>query len=257
MTRYPLYIFDLDGTLFRGAVAIPGAVETVAALRAGGSQIRYVTNNSTLERDRYVEKLSRMGFQAAPGDVYSSALGAAEYLRGSVARAHVVGESGLTAALEAAGIRWREADPPEVVVVGLCRSFDYDQMTRAMRHLLDPGVRFVATNRDASLPIEGGRLVPGAGAIVASLATCAQREPELVGKPSPFLIEWILRDAGAAPRDALVVGDRVETDIVAGQRAGCAVHLVLTGVTASAPAGVESSADLTGVLARRMDANRS
>ena len=250
MSRYPLYIFDLDGTLFRGAVAIPGAVETVAALRAGGAQVRYVTNNSTLARDRYVEKLSRLGFAAAPGDVYSSALGAAEYLRGSVARAHVVGEAGLRAALEAAGIRASDAEAPEVVVVGLCRAFDYDRMTRAMRHLLDPGVRFVATNRDASLPVEGGQLLPGAGAIVASLVACSGREPELVGKPTPYLIEWILREAGVEPRDTLVVGDRVETDIVAGQRAGCSVHLVLTGVTASAPPGVESSADLTGVLAR-------
>ena len=248
--RFPLYIFDLDGTLFRGAAAIPGAVETIAALRAAGSKIRYVTNNSTLARDSYVDKLSRMGFPVEPGEVYSSALGAAEYLRGTVARAHVVGEIGLTSALEAAGIRSDGLDPPDAVVVGLCRGFDYERMTRAMRYLLDAQVRFVATNRDASLPVEDGRLIPGAGAIVAALATCAGREPELVGKPSPYLIEWILRDAGALPRDALVVGDRVETDIVAGRRAGCAVHLVLTGVTAVAPAGVEWSADLSGVLAR-------
>jgi 4-nitrophenyl phosphatase len=250
MERYPLYIFDMDGTLFRGAVPIPGAVETVAALRAGGSKLRYVTNNSTLEREGYVEKLSRMGFQVESGEVYSSALAAAEYLRGSVAHAHVVGEKGLTSALEAAGIRSGETDHPEVVVVGLCRRFDYDQMTRAMRHLLDPGVRFLATNRDAALPIEGGQLIPGAGAIVASLVTCSGREPELVGKPSPYLIEWILREAGVEPRATLVVGDRVETDIVAGERAGCSVHLVLTGVTRSAPPGVAWSADLTGVLAR-------
>jgi 4-nitrophenyl phosphatase len=250
MTRYPLYIFDLDGTLFRGAAAIPGAVETVAELRAGGSQVRYVTNNSTLARDSYVEKLSRMGFPAEAGWVYSSALGAAEYLRGAVTRAHVVGERGLTAALEAVGIQSGDAEHPEVVVVGLCRQFDYARMTRAMHHLLDPGVRFLATNRDAALPIEGGQLIPGAGAIVAALATCSGRDPELVGKPSPYLIEWILRETAIEPQDALVVGDRVETDIVAGQRAGCAVHLVLTGVATSAPAGVAWSPDLTGVLTR-------
>jgi 4-nitrophenyl phosphatase len=246
--RYPLYIFDLDGTLFRGATAIPGAVDTVAALRAGGAKIRYVTNNSTVARERYVEKLSRMGFAAEPGDVYSSALGAAEHLRGAVARAHVVGEIGLTASLEAAGIATDDLGRPDAVVVGLYRSFDYDRMARAMRHLLDPRIRFVATNRDAALPVEDGGLMPGAGAIVAALATCSGREPELIGKPSPYLIEWILRDAGVEPRHALVVGDRVDTDIVAGQRAGCAVHLVLTGVTAVAPPGIPWSADLTGVL---------
>jgi 4-nitrophenyl phosphatase len=119
-----------------------------------------------------------------------------------------------------------------------------------MRHLLDPQVRFVATNRDATFPIEGGQLVPGAGAIVAALATCAGREPELVGKPDPFLIDWILRDAGVAPGDALVIGDRVETDIEAGQRAGCPVHLVLTGVTTTPPPGVAWSPDVVGVLTR-------
>jgi 4-nitrophenyl phosphatase len=251
--RYPLYIFDMDGTLFRGATAIPGAVDAVAVLRAAGAKIRYVTNNSTVARERYVEKLSRMGFPAEPGDVYSSALGAAEYLRGSVARAHVVGEIGLTAALEAAGIRTDDLDRPDAVVVGLFRSFDYERMTRAMRHLLDPRIRFVATNRDAALPVEDGGLVPGAGAIVAALVACSGREPELVGKPGPFLIEWVLRDAGVEPRQALVVGDRVETDIVAGQQAGCAVHLVLTGVATVAPAGVPWSADLAGVLTRSMD----
>jgi len=251
--RYPLYIFDMDGTLFRGAAPLARAVETVAALEAAGSQIRYVTNNSTQRRDSYVEKLSRMGFPARPDQVYTSALAAAERLRGTATRAHVVGEIGLTAALEAAGIRSDDLERPDAVVVGLCRRFDYDRMARAMHHLLDRGVRFIATNQDAALPVEDGRLIPGAGAIVAALVTCSGREPELVGKPSPYLIEWILRDAGAAPRAALVVGDRVETDIVAGQRAGCAVHLVLTGVTTAAPAGVPWSADLSGVLDRWLD----
>lgn len=253
MTRYPLYIFDMDGTLFRGDQPLPGAAETVATLRAAGAKIRFVTNNSTRSRDHYVEKLSRMGFEAQPHEVYSSSLAAAAYLRGSVERAHVVGEEGLSGALEAAGIDCGASDGVDVVVVGLCRAFDYARLTRAMRYLLDPGVRFVATNRDAVFPTEGGQVVPGAGAIVAALAACAGREPELVGKPAPYLVESILRDACVEPRDALVVGDRVETDIVAGRRAGCAVHLVLTGVTRIAPPGLASSADLTGVLARAPD----
>jgi 4-nitrophenyl phosphatase len=250
MTSFPLYIFDMDGTLFRGSEPLPGAVETVLALRAGGARVRFVTNNSTRSPASYAEKLSRMGFEARANEVYSSALAAAEYLRGSVARAFVVGEEGLTMALENAGVHAGDVDP-EVVVVGLCRAFDYQLMSRAMEHLLNPGVRFVATNRDAAFPIEGRRLIPGAGAIVASLAVCCKREPELVGKPNPLLIEWILRDAGVAPGDALVVGDRVETDIVAGQRAGCSVHLVLSGVTSSPPPGIDSSPNLAGVLARQ------
>jgi len=254
MKPYPLYIFDMDGTLFRGDEALPRAVDTVTALRAAGSRVCYVTNNSTRPPEAYVQKLSRMGFPVRRAEVYSSALATAECLRGQVARAHVVGEEGLTSALEAAGIAISDVDP-EVVVVGLCRTFDYDRLTRAMRHLLDPSVRFVATNRDAAFPLEGGRLIPGAGAIVAALAVCSGREPEVVGKPSPYLIQWILREEGMAPADALVVGDRVETDMVAGQRAGCAVHLVLTGVTTAAPAGVPWSPDLSGVLTREPGAD--
>ena len=247
MRHYPLYIFDLDGTLYRGDEVIPGAQDTLAALRARGAAIRYLTNNSTRSRATYVNLLSRMGFAAHPSEVYTSALATAEYLRGSIAVAHVVGEAGLTIALEDAGIRVSER-APDAVVVGLCRALSYELLSRAMQHLLAPRVRFVATNRDATLPLEGGSLVPGAGAIVAALATCAGREPELVGKPSPFSVEWILREAGVSPGDALVVGDRFETDIVAGQRAGCPVHLVLTGVTRGAPDGVPSSAQLADLL---------
>jgi 4-nitrophenyl phosphatase len=247
MKRYPLYIFDLDGTLFRGAEALPDAVETLAALRAAGARVRFVTNNSTRSRGSYGEKLRGMGFHAESGEVYSSALAVAEYLRGAAARAFVVGEQGLASALEDAGVRVGDTEP-DAVVVGLCRAFDYQIMSRAMEHLLDARVRFVATNRDATFPLEGHRLAPGAGAIVASLVVCSGREPELVGKPNPFLIEWILREAAVAPRDALVIGDRVDTDIVAGQRAGCDVHLVLTGVTTSPPPGLAWSPTLAGLL---------
>jgi phosphoglycolate/pyridoxal phosphate phosphatase family enzyme len=249
MDRYPLYIFDLDGTLLRGSEPIPGAVDTVAALRAGGSQIRFVTNNSPRSRAAHADKLAAMGFAARADEVYSSAFAAGQYLRGQVSRACVIGEDGLVSALADADIRVDDVDP-EVVVVGLCRTYDYALMTRAMSHLLKPHVRFVATNRDATFPLERGRLVPGAGAIVASLVVCTGREPELVGKPEPFLIESILRDAAVAASDALVVGDRVDTDIVAGQRAGCPVHLVLTGVTEIPPAGIPWSADLLGLLAQ-------
>jgi 4-nitrophenyl phosphatase len=139
MKRYPLYIFDMDGTLFRGAEALPDAVETMAALRAAGARVRFVTNNSTRSRDSYVEKLCGMGFEAHLSEIYSSALAAAEYLRGAAARAFVVGEQGLASALEDAGVRVGDTEP-DAVVVGLCRAFDYQLMSRAMEHLLDARV---------------------------------------------------------------------------------------------------------------------
>jgi 4-nitrophenyl phosphatase len=248
---YSLYIFDLDGTLFRGDEALPGAVETVAKLRAAGSAIRYLTNNSTRRREQYAEKLAGLGFDARPSEVYTSAVGLATRARGTVERAYVVGEEGLVAALEEAGIGVVDSDP-QLVAVGLFRQFDYRAMASAMKHLRNPNVRFLATNRDPTFPLEDGLLVPGAGAIVASLVACAGREPEVIGKPNPFLIECILAETGADRRETLVVGDRFETDIMAGRGAGCPVHLVLTGVTSSAPAGVEWSHDLAGVLSREM-----
>lgn len=246
MRRYPLYIFDLDGTLFRGDEPLPGAVDTVADLLASGSQVRYLTNNSTQVRATYTEKLDKMGFEVRPEWVYSSALGAANLLRGQVAEAFVIGEQGILHALAEAGIR--VGPRPEAVVVGMCRHFDYGLLNEALQYLLDPEVRFLATNRDATYPLEGGRLVPGAGSIVAAIATASGREPEVVGKPSPFLIEWILHDSGVASADSLVVGDRLDTDIEAGIRAGCPVHLVLSGVTSDAPSGISASSDLRALV---------
>lgn len=249
MKRYPLYIFDLDGTLFRGNDPVPGAAEALARLRAEGSGIRYLTNNSTKTRAAFIEKLSGMGFEAHPSEVFTSALGAGEKLRGAVSSAFVVGELGLFAALREAGLRTSESvEPVDALVVGLCRHFDYRMLNDALQAGLDPSVRFVATNRDATYPMEGGRLIPGAGSIVAAVASCLGREPEVVGKPEPFLIEWILREAGIASADALVVGDRVDTDLEAGRRAGCPVHLVLTGVTGSAPEGVSWSEDVAALV---------
>lgn len=247
MRRYPLYILDLDGTLFRGTTPIPGAVETVAALRERGAAVRFLTNNSTQTRVEFSEKLQGLGFDAQSYEVYSSAYGAAERLKGRVTRAHVVGEAGLVQELASAGIE-RCDDDVEAVVVGLCRAFDYGMLTRAMQPLLNPTVEFVATNRDATYPMEHGRLIPGSGAIVASLVTCSGREPATIGKPEPFLIERILEDAGLEPTDALVVGDRVDTDIEAGLRAGCPVHLVLSGVSHLAPEGIPFSPDVTAIL---------
>ncbi|HEY4016614.1 MAG TPA: HAD-IIA family hydrolase [Polyangiaceae bacterium] len=244
MERYALYILDLDGTLYRGEEPLPAAREALAALRAHGSRVRFLTNNSTRRPEEYAAKLSKMGFQAAPHEMYTSAMAAAETLRGSARSAMVVGEEGLVSALERAGVT-TGGDRPDAVVVGLCRTFDYAMMSQAMQHLLRPDVRFVATNGDLTFPLEGGRLIPGSGAIVRAIASCAGREPEVVGKPNPYAIECILREAGVAAADTLVVGDRMETDIAAGRRAGCAVHLVLTGVTRSAPEGVPWSEDLS------------
>jgi 4-nitrophenyl phosphatase len=249
MRRYPLYIFDLDGTLYRGSEAIPGAAETVAQLKAGGALVRFLTNNSSQTPDAQSAKLVSMGIEAKPEEILTSAVGTAQYLAEHVLkRAYIVGEPGLVEILASRGIHAADAEEEcDAVVVGICRSFTYDLMNQAMQRLLK-GAAFVATNTDATYPMEGGRVVPGAGSIVAAVRTCSGREPVVIGKPNPFLVEMVLRETGVAAADALVIGDRYETDILSGQAAGCDTLLVLTGVTREAPPGQLSSQSLLELL---------
>lgn len=248
---YRAYIFDLDGTLFRGDEPLPHAVQVVSELRRQGARVGYVTNNSSRRHETLAEKLSRMGFEAAPSEVFTSADATASYcLAEGLRTVYVVGEDGLTSTLADAGLRIVE--PPasgqaEAVIAGISRSFSYAVCSEAMQHILG-GSRFIATNADPTYPLENDKLVPGAGAIVAAIQACTGVTPFVVGKPNAYLIEMILRDMGVQPSETLVVGDRVETDIESARRAGCNAHLVLTGVTRSAPDGVSSSRDLRALL---------
>ena len=210
MKRYPLYIFDLDGTLYRGDEPIAGAAETVRALKSAGSGIRYVTNNSGQTRAFYLEKLMRMGFPAEAAEIESSAIGTAKYLTSrGLFRVFAVGEPGLVATLREEGLTVANAGDDGVVhprgsgsdavVVGICRSFTYALMREAMARIR-AGQPFVATNRDATYPLEGDLLIPGAGSIVAAIQTCSEREPFVVGKPNPFLVHLVLRRRGMPAR---------------------------------------------------------
>ena len=257
---YRAVLFDLDGTLYRGETPIDGAVETDLALRERGVLVRYVTNNATLELSAFAAKLRRMGFPAEPEEIASSASGTATHLsEENVRSAFVVGMPGLVRTLRAAGVEVVNADAEglvdpdprraEAVVVGLCRTLTYDLLWGAME-TIGGGARFVATNPDATFPLEGGRLSPGAGALVAAVQAGSGVEPFVVGKPKPFLIESILREAGLRPTEALVVGDRVDTDLAAGRAAGCPTYLVLTGVAKNLPtgqAGGESVVEVLGI----------
>lgn len=248
MHRYPLYIFDLDGTLYRGSQAIPGAAETLAALRHTGSEIRFLTNNSSQTPQAQAAKLTSMGIQAEPEEVLTSGLGTAIYLADAgLPRAFVVGELGLIEQLEMKGIRSVVGDEEcDTVVVGICRHFTYGLMNEAMQRILK-GARFIATNTDATYPMEDG-VVPGAGSVVAAVQTCSGQAPIVIGKPNTLLVEMTLRLSGLQPEDALVVGDRYETDIVSGKDAGCDTLMVLTGVTARAPIGQASAESLLELL---------
>lgn len=242
-------LFDLDGTLYRGNEVIDGAVSAVQRLVDAGVRVAYVTNNSTQTRQFFSDKLSRMGFLCTPDLVYGTAYGAVrEAAKRGLTRIAVVGEPGLKESLAEAGTEIVGFDEnPEAVIVGLCRTFTYDLMKSAMA-AIRAGAFFIATNEDATFPIEGGGFIPGAGSVVAAIKTCSQTEPFVVGKPNPNLIQLAMAELGVSAEETLVVGDRLDTDIEAGIRAGCAVHLVLTGVESEALDGVPFSADVAALI---------
>lgn len=255
MKRYKLYIVDLDGTIYRGKEVLPNAAETMARLKAAGSLVRYLTNNSGQTRAFYAEKLQRMGLEVELEEIFSSAVGAAKVCREErLDTVFYIGEPGLRETLLEGGIsvcneeHRTVAGSPRAVIAGICRSFTYAWMNAGMQHILG-GAQFIATNTDATYPLEQGRIEPGAGAIVSSIEMCSGVAPRVIGKPEPLLIEMILAATGVNRGDALAVGDRYDTDIVSGIRAGVDTHLVLTGVTKQPVEGVSWSEDLSGLVA--------
>jgi phosphoglycolate/pyridoxal phosphate phosphatase family enzyme len=233
-------VLDLDGVVYRGHTAIPGASASVAWLSEAGYQVYYFTNNSTKTRESYVELLAGYGLRTDPDHVVTSASLTAGYFAGNgllPATALVVGESGLCEELRRAGVRVvrrRGQRPIDYVVVGMDRKFTYGKLHEAQQ-AIRAGATFVATNRDATYPVEGN-VIPGGGSIVAAVASAAQQEPHLIGKPSSEAGRLITRYAGVEPAEALMVGDRLETDIEMGRRAGLWTCLVLTGISTAAEA---------------------
>ncbi len=237
MRRYRGHIFDLDGTIYLGEQAIPGAPETVRALREAGCRVTFITNKPLEPRERYAEKLTRLGIPTDPADVLTSghALGRWLAAKDPGARVFVVGEPPLLVELADFGLhitngteRSAEAD---FVVAAFDRTFDYAKLNTAFQAIRG-GARFVATNADRTCPVEGGE-IPDAAAVIGAIEGCTSQKVELVaGKPSPLIIEaGLARMGGLPPEECLVVGDRLETDMVMARRAGAASALVLTGVT--------------------------
>jgi 4-nitrophenyl phosphatase len=232
MENIKLVIFDLDGVIYRGNSLLPSAKETLQELRARGKYIAFLTNNSTRTRYQYKRKLSRLGIKANIREIFTSAWGTANFLRKQGARkAFVIGEEGLKKEIRWAGIEVTSLPENDVdcVVVGLDRRFNYKKLCSAFE-AVKKGAKFVATNMDYTFPLED-KIVPGGGAIVASLRWALNMEPIVIGKPSPFLLESIINHYGVNKEQAVIVGDRLDTDIEMGKKAGMKTVLVLTGVT--------------------------
>ncbi|XP_072838438.2 glycerol-3-phosphate phosphatase [Pogona vitticeps] len=252
-------LFDCDGVLWRGEAAVPGAAEAVRRLEAGaGKRLCYVTNNSSRTRGDYTEKLRRLGFPPAQErQVFSSAYCAARYLRAALppggaaaSAAYVLGGPALSAELAAAGVAHVGAGPapapptldhaqsgpldPAVgaVLVGYDPHFSYAKLCLSLRYLMrDPGCLLVATNRDHRLPLEGGRAVPGTGCLVKAVETAAEREAFVIGKPSRYIFDCVVSEFNIDPARTIMVGDRLDTDILMGNTCGLTTLLTLTGVS--------------------------
>ncbi len=232
MEGIKLVIFDLDGVIYRGNFPLPKAKETIESLRQRGKFIAFLTNNSTMTRFQYKRKLAHMGIKASAEEIFTSAWGTALYLKDrNLKKALVVGEKGLKKELGWAGIEVTSSPSEDVdcVVVGLDRKFNYKKLCLAFE-AIKQGALFIATNKDYTFPMEN-KIVPGGGAIVASLQSALGREPLLIGKPSPFLLRLIMEHYHIEEKHAVIVGDRLDTDIEMGKKAGMKTILVLTGVT--------------------------
>ena len=230
LERYDAFLFDLDGVLYRGDRPIPGAPDALAAIRAAGRGIAFMTNNSATPPDEVAGRLRGMGIPASAPEVATSAAPTARMLADRGCRsAFVIGEAGIRLALTDARIEVRTGDPAEVdaVVVGLDRTADYTALRRASV-LVDRGAAFVGTNADASFPAADGMRWPGAGALIAAIATTTGAVAEIVGKPNaPLYLDALERAGGTVP---LVIGDRLDTDIAGAAALGWDSLLVLTGI---------------------------
>jgi 4-nitrophenyl phosphatase len=224
-------VIDMDGVLYRGSEAISGTGEFIEFLRRQGLAFVLATNNSTRTQQQSVEKLAGMGVVVEASEVLTSSLATAGYLAGFAppgTRVFVVGMEGLKEALLEAGFTLVE-DDAEYVVVGMDFAICYERLARATLQIR-AGAPFIGTNSDLTFPSERG-IVPGAGSLLAFLEAATGVTPTVIGKPGTAMMEQALAHLGAQPASTAMVGDRLETDILAGQRAGLHTLLVLSGVT--------------------------
>lgn len=269
----PVAIFDMDGVLYRGAEVLPYAREALERLRRATWDVFFATNNSTATRLDYLRRLQGLGLGGDLEHIMTSGYATAHYLerhRPKPKDVLVIGADGLREEIRAVGIGVRDADTlpgshppseaaadgvnpgamrgylvsldlptvPDTVVVGLDLHLTYAKIAEAQRAIL-AGADFICSNRDRAYPVEG-RLLPGAGTIVAAIEVATERRALCIGKPEPFLFEEAIRRAGKPDGRVVVVGDSTDYDIVAAHRVGAVGVLITTGLTEKDALGGES-----------------
>jgi 5'-nucleotidase len=225
------WLMDMDGVLVHEERAIPGAPEFIARLVERELPFLVLTNNSRFTRRDLAARLRRSGLEVPEESIWTSALATAAFLDSQRpgGTAFVVGEAGLTTALHEAGYTMTEQDP-EYVVLGETRTYSFEAITKAIR-LVERGARFIATNPDTTGPSPDGPL-PATGSVAAMISRASGVDPYYVGKPNPLMMRSALNALDAHSESTAMIGDRMDTDIVAGLEAGLETILVLTGVTA-------------------------
>jgi NagD protein len=224
------YLMDMDGVLVHEDQPVPGADQFIKALEDKGLRYLVMTNNSIFTPRDLSARLARGGIRIPPERLWTSALATAQFLDSQRpgGTAHVVGEAGLTTALHDVGYVLSDVDP-DYVVLGETRTYSFEAITRAIR-LIRAGARFIATNPDPIGPSPTGPL-PATGSVAALISRATGREPYFVGKPNPLMMRSALRALEAHSEATAMVGDRMDTDIVAGLEAGMETILVLSGVS--------------------------
>lgn len=249
------FLFDCDGVIWKGDTLIDGVPQTLELLRSKGKKVVFVTNNSTKSRKQYAHKFQSLGISVTEEEIFSSSFAAAMYLKvnefPTEKKVYVIGGEGIIEELKLAGFTGL-GGPEDVnktvqlkantlfehdksvgaVVVGLDPYLNYYKLQYATLCIREnPGCIFIATNRDATGNMTDLQEWPGAGCMVAAVCGSTEKEPIVVGKPSTFLMDFLQKKYNIPTAKMCMVGDRLDTDILFGQNAGCKTLLVLSGVT--------------------------
>ena len=224
------FIIDMDGVIYKGNKVLPGVREFIEWLQREEKQYLFLTNNSGMTPMELRQKLLRMGLDVTEDHFYTSALATAAFLKTQApgCSAYVIGEAGLLNALYDAGITMNDVNP-EYVVVGEGKTYSFDTITKAV-NLVKNGAKLIGANSDVSGPIEHG-IAPACKALTTPIEMATGKTAYYCGKPNPLMMRTGLRMLGCHSEDSVIIGDRMDTDIIAGTECGASTVLVLSGVS--------------------------
>lgn len=225
------FICDMDGVIYHGNEILPGVKEFLAWLYKNDKKFLFLTNSSERSPVELSQKLARMGLEVDAGHFYTSALATADFLKHQKPGCSVycIGESGLHNALYSAGIVMNDVNP-DYVVVGETQTYNYQNICKAVQLVLN-GAKLIGTNYDMTGPVEGNVVVPACRALVAPIELATGKTPYFLGKPNPLMMRTGIRLLNCDTSETAIIGDRMDTDIIAGIESGVDTVLVLSGVT--------------------------